>query len=164
MQNINEVSAIITDTLKDVREISYSLHPYQIERLGLSKAIKSILDRVSKSSDIKFISNIDDIDKLIPSEMEISLYRIIQECINNIVKHSQAKEVILNINKGRNDISILISDDGIGFSLEKVKANSEKHGFGLSGMSERIKIFKGKFHIESSPGNGVSININIPFQ
>ncbi|MDQ3020967.1 MAG: ATP-binding protein [Bacteroidota bacterium] len=164
LQSINEVSSIISDTLKDVREISYSLHPYQIERLGLSKAIKSIVDRISKSTDIKFISNVDDIDKLIPSEDEISLYRIIQECINNIVKHSQAMEVILNVNKGSDDISILISDDGIGFNPEKVKANQDKHGFGLSVMSERIKIFKGKFQIESSSGNGTSININIPLK
>jgi signal transduction histidine kinase/ligand-binding sensor domain-containing protein len=164
LQNINEVSDIISDTLKDVREISYSLHPYQIERLGLSKAIKSITDRVSKSTDLKFTTNIDDIDKLLPSEFEISLYRVIQESINNIIKHSKATEVILNISKGSDDISILISDNGKGFSYEKVKANSDKHGFGLSGMNERIKILKGKFNIDSSPGNGTAINIHVPIK
>lgn len=163
LKNINEVSEIISDTLKDVREISYSLHPYQIERLGLSKAIKSIIDRVSKSTEIKFTSNIDDIDKLLPSEFEISIYRIIQECISNIVKHSKASEVILNISKSLNEISILISDNGIGFNPERVKANPDKHGFGLAGISERIKIFKGKLNIESSSSDGTTTQINIPF-
>lgn len=164
LQNINEVSEIISDTLKDVREISYSLHPYQIERLGLSKAIKSIIDRVSKSTEINFTSNIDAIDKLLPSDFEIGLYRIIQECTSNIVKHSRATEVLLNISKGENDISILISDNGVGFNPEKVKANSHQHGFGLAGMSERIKIFKGKFNIQSSPSEGTTTNISIPYR
>lgn len=164
LNNINEVSEIISSTLKDVREISYTLHPYQIERLGFSKAIKSILDTVSKSTEIKFASNIDDIDKLLPKDVELSVYRIVQECINNIVKHSKAKEVILNINKSSEDLSILISDDGNGFNLDKVKANPEKHGFGLSGMAERIKLFKGKFNIESSAGIGTTINISVPYE
>ncbi len=163
LNNIREVSDIISTTLKDVREISYTLRPYQIERLGLAKAIKSILDRASKSTGVNFISNIDDIEKLLPLEVELSLYRIIQECVTNIVKHSQAKEVILNISKGEDDLSILISDDGTGFSLEKVRANSDKHGFGITGMAERIKLFKGRFEIESSPGNGTTTKINVPY-
>ncbi|MDZ4712199.1 MAG: two-component regulator propeller domain-containing protein [bacterium] len=161
MNNINEVSEIITETLKDVREISYSLHPYQIERLGLSKAIQSIMDRVAKSTDIVFTSSIDDIDKVLAPDAEINLYRIIQECVNNIVKHSKADEVILSINKGDDELSILISDNGVGFDTEKVKADAGKHGFGLKGMSERIKLFEGKLSIKSSPGEGTELTIQI---
>ncbi|MEP7145460.1 MAG: two-component regulator propeller domain-containing protein, partial [bacterium] len=164
MSNINEVSEIITETLKDVREISYTLHPYQIERLGLSKAIQSMIDRVSKSTDINFVSNIDIIDKLLTPDIEINLYRIIQECINNILKHSNADEVILNIIKGKHELSVLISDNGDGFDADMVKANAGKHGFGLAGIAERTKLFRGKFLINSIPGTGTSVTVKIPLE
>ena len=162
LRNINEVAGIISTTLKEVREISYNLHPYQIERLGLSKAIISIINRTNNSSNMKFISNVDNIDNLLPPGEEISLYRVIQECITNIMKHSEATEVVFNINKAHNNISILISDNGKGFSLEKVKANSHKHGFGLSGISERLKLIKGKVNIDSSVNHGTKVYIEIP--
>ncbi len=162
--NIKEASDIISETLNDVREISYTLHPYQIERLGLSKAIQSIVERASRSTDIVFTKSIDTIDKLVKPEVEISLYRIVQECINNILKHSKATEVILNVSKGNDNISILISDNGVGFDHGKVKADPSSHGFGLRGMSERVKLFDGKFNIKSSPGEGTDYNISVPFK
>ena len=164
LKDIGEVTEIISSTIKDVREISYSLHPYQIERLGLTKAIISIIDRASKSTDIKFISNIDQIDKLMSPETEISLYRIIQECLNNIVKHSFADEVLINLNNNSEEgsISILITDNGKGFDTDNAFMNSDKHGFGLKGIKERIKLFGGKLDIHSSPETGTELKILIP--
>jgi signal transduction histidine kinase len=162
-RSISEASELISNTLSDIREISYALHPYQIERLGLSKAIMSIIDRASKSTEIVFTKHIDRIDKLIPPEAEISLYRIMQECMTNVIKHSNAKEVFFNANKGSNEISIMISDNGIGFDTDKLKAESGKHCFGLFVMGERVKLINGKFRIESKPGHGTTIYVNIPY-
>lgn len=160
LKNVTEATDIITETLKDVREISYSIHPYQIERLGFSKAIKSIADRAEKSTGIKFIAAIDDIDNLLPPDIEINLYRIIQECINNVIKHSEAEETILNLNRGAGDISILISDNGKGFDPENLKAKNVKQGFGLTGIEERVRLIKGKLEIQSS-SSGTSVKIVI---
>lgn len=162
VDNLNEVSDIISETLKDVREISYSLHPYQIERLGLSKAIKSLSDRAANSTGISFVFNSDRVDKLLKPEIEINLYRIIQECINNIIKHSKADSVILNINRSDDNISVLISDNGAGFNINKVKENSSGHGFGLKGISERVKLFNGKFEMTSSAESGTEVKIIVP--
>lgn len=166
LRDVHEVTDIISSTINDVKEISYSLHPYQIERLGLTKAIISIIDRVSKSTDIKFISNIDQIDKLLIPETEISLYRIIQECINNIVNHSCAEEVLINLslNEYENNISVLINDNGKGFDIEKVYKNSDKHGFGLKGIRERVKLFNGKLQIQSSPETGTEFMVSVPIE
>jgi len=166
LRDVHEVTDIISSTINDVKEISYSLHPYQIERLGLTKAIISIIDRVSKSTDIKFISNIDQIDKLLIPETEISLYRIIQECINNIVNHSCAEEVLINLslNENENYISILINDNGKGFDIENVYENSDKHGFGLKGIKERVKLFNGKLEIQSSPETGTEFMVSVPIE
>lgn len=160
---VNDATEILSNAIQDVREISYSLHPYQIERLGLTKAIESIADRVAKSTKIKFFKNLDLIDKVLLPEQEINLYRIIQECINNIVKHSGAEEVLLNLNKDEKYISVVISDDGKGFNMSEVADNSDKHGFGLKGMKERAKLFNGSFEIHSEAGNGTEVKISIPF-
>ncbi|MFZ1323381.1 MAG: two-component regulator propeller domain-containing protein [Ignavibacteria bacterium] len=162
IKNINEVSDVITDTLKNVREISYSLHPYQIERLGLSKAISSIFDRLKGTVEIKFTISIDNIDNTLHPESEISIYRIIQESMNNIMRHSKAKEVILNVSREKNYISILLNDNGIGFSIEKINADKGKHGFGIQGMLERIRLINGEMNIESNPGEGTTLNFKIP--
>ena len=164
INNIKEASDIISETLNDVREISYTLHPYQIERLGLSRAIQSIVERASKSTNIVFTKSIDKIDKLVKPEVEINLYRIIQECINNILKHSKATEVILNVSKGSDNISILISDDGVGFDQNKVRSDPAGHGFGLRGIAERVKLFDGRFNIQTAPGEGTDYNITVPFK
>ncbi len=162
--DVESVTEILSSTINEVREISYNLHPYQIERLGLTKAIQSIIDRTTNSTTLKFISHVDIIDKKLTPDTEISLFRIIQECINNIVKHSSAEEVIVNIKKGDENISIFISDNGKGFSPDIIKANSGNYGFGLKGMNERVKLFKGKFDINSIPGSGTDINIVIPLK
>lgn len=162
-KNINEVTDVITDALKNVREISYSIHPYQIERLGLSKAISSIIERLKGTADIKFTCSIDNIDKILLPESEISIYRIIQECMSNIIKHSGANEVILNINRGENFITILIGDDGIGFDKNKLISEKGKYGFGIQGMLERIRLIKGEMNIESVPGEGTTLNFKVPF-
>ena len=164
LKDVNDVSEILSSTIKDVREIAYSLHPYQLERLGLSKAIQSIIDRASKSTSINFISNIDRVDKLLSSDVEISLYRIIQECVNNIIKHSFADEVLINLNKSKNHISILISDNGKGFNPGRINENRDKHGFGLKGMKERLKLFNGKLEIASTQGKGTDVKLFIPFK
>jgi len=161
--NISEMSEILSETLKDVREMSYTLHPYQLERLGISKAIKSIADRAAKSSGITFTTNVDDIDKILNKDAEINLYRIIQECINNIIKHSNAAEAILNIIKSDRNISVLISDNGSGFDLNNLRSEKISPGYGLQGMKERTKLFNGQLKLESEIGVGTSITITIAF-
>lgn len=162
LQDVNDVSEILSSTINEVREIAYNLHPYQLERLGLSKAIQSIIDRATKSTNIQFISNIDIIDKILNPDAEISLYRVIQECVTNIIKHSEADEVLVNLNKSPNNISIIISDNGKGFNMNKVNSSKDKHGFGLKGMKERLKFFNGKLEIESIPGKGTHIKMLVP--
>ncbi len=91
----SKISEQSSSTLNELRRIQFNLHPYEVEKLGLTKAIKSIVDRVSKSTEIKFTFEEDFIDKVFTEENEIHLYRIIQEAINNIIKHSSATEAAI---------------------------------------------------------------------
>ena len=160
---LNELSGLTSDTLQEVRNISYNLHPYQLEQLGLTKAIESILKSVSDAGKINFRADIDKIDSVFHQQSEINIYRVIQECMNNILKHSSASEVDISIKKKDNILSIHVFDNGKGFISEDHQNIKEGRGIGLMGISERVKLLDGKFDIESSYGKGTRIQIDIPY-
>ncbi len=159
---IQDVSEMLSGTLNEVREISYNLHPYQIERLGLSKAIRSIIDKVSESVKISFTCMIDEIDGLLSAESEITLFRIVQECVNNIIRHSEATEAILNVSRDKKEISVFVSDNGKGMDLSALRGEKHKHGLGLEGMAERARIINAELLIDSTISNGTTVKLVIP--
>ena len=108
------------------------------------------------------IDKVKDIDKLFNQEAEINIYRIVQENINNIIKHSEAKNAHIKITKNESSINIAITDDGKGFNHSKIydeKKNME--GFGLENIKKRISLLKGDYSIDSSKGTKVLIKIPI---
>ncbi len=154
---LSKISEQSSSTLNELRRIQFNLHPYEVEKLGLTKAIKSIVDRVSKSSEIEFSIEEDPIDNIFSEENEIHLYRIVQEAINNIIKHSKATKADIKIIKTDENIFITISDNGKGFT----KGNAlRKNSMGLSGISERVKLLGGNIEIESD--NGTVLRITLP--
>jgi signal transduction histidine kinase/ligand-binding sensor domain-containing protein len=161
-EHLNEASAATDQAIDEVSEISYNLRPHQLDNLGLGRAIEAMLDRVSGSSGILFSAEIDPLDGLFPPQDETSLYRIIQECVNNIVKHSQANEARIAIKTEARAISLTIQDNGRGFDLEaRVADRSRTSGFGLTGIAERTRMLGGKLVIESVPGSGTLITAQI---
>jgi len=157
LSKISEQSSL---TLNELRRIQFNLHPYEVEKLGLTKALRSIVDRVSKSTEIKFTFEEDFIDKTFSEENEIHLYRIIQEAINNIIKHSSATQAAIKINRTDENIIITISDNGKGFSKSSAL---QKNSMGLSGISERVKLLGGNLEIESDHGTILKINLPLSF-
>lgn len=147
--------------INEVREISYNLRPYLLDRLGLTKALKSLFNKTAESSGLKIETEIENIDKIFTSEEEMSIYRIVQESLNNILKHSEANSVKINIGKNEQLLSVKIQDDGKGFATNGLVNSSKKEGFGLIGMAERIKLLGGTHHIESFLGKGTTVNIKI---
>jgi signal transduction histidine kinase len=158
---IADISEISSSSLQEVREISYNLHPYQLEQLGLTKAIESIIDRASKSVSLIFKYELDNIDKLFSPETEINIFRMIQECINNILKHSGASEADVSVLKSTNEVSINIKDNGMGFDILTARS---KRGLGLMSLYERAKMSDATVEIDSRHGKGTFINITITIQ
>lgn len=156
---LNKISGQSSSTLDELRRVQFNLHPYEVEKLGLTKAIKSIIDRVSKSSEIEFTIEEDFIDKVFSEENEIHLYRIIQEAINNIIKHSSATKSEIKIIRNDDRITITISDNGKGFSKRYAL---RKNSMGLSGITERVKLLRGNLEIESESGIGTVLKISLP--
>jgi signal transduction histidine kinase len=159
---LDEISASASQAIEEVREIAYNLRPYQLDRFGLTRTLQAIFTRFSDSSGIRFSAEIDPIDGLFSKEQEISIYRIVQESINNIVKHAQATEASLAIRREAREVHLRIDDNGKGFIPIAVDS-SEAHrgGFGLIGMAERVRMLRGSYLIDSAPGQGTTITIKL---
>ena len=158
LNEFDEISQNALAALEEVQIITSNLHPHYLERLGLTKAIKSMLLKVSDV--VEVVSEIDVIDNLFPKEAEINVYRIIQESLNNIIKHSAAAEAEIKVKKFADEVVITIKDDGRGFDTENTK--SKGGGLGLVGLRERTNIIGGRISINSSLGNGTEIRVILP--
>ncbi|MFL6227869.1 MAG: two-component regulator propeller domain-containing protein [Pyrinomonadaceae bacterium] len=159
---LEEISTVTSQTLEEVREIAYGLHPYQMDRLGLTKAIQAMLRKVAAASEIEFTTEIDRIDGLFPKDSEINIYRVVQEGVNNVIKHSRARHALVDIKRDVRGVQIVVWDDGQGFSHEAVASGSSPgQGFGLTGISERTRMLGGTQSVRSTPGKGTTVTINL---
>ena len=161
-QNSNQVdlSDLAHDALEEVRSISRNLYPATLAKLGLTDSIEQLLLDLDEETEMFVSVEIDNVNSNFNDFESLNFYRFIQECVNNVLKHANAKTLIVNINKHRDGIKILIKDNGNGFDLSnKFKQNS----LGLKTMAERITMLKGKFSINSKLSEGTSILVQIPF-
>jgi len=154
---LDEAKQILTNLIEQVRNLSLSLKPPMLEEDGLLQAIKYLIERYSKESAISITLNSSDVPQSIPWDFSLAAYRIVQESITNIIKHSKAIKVSVNINIEKNNMYIKITDNGVGFTTEKLNTGS-----GLRGMRERAKILGGKLNVESVPGTGTTISAVLP--
>jgi len=112
---------------------------------------------------VKFSAELDNIDHLLAPEMEINMYRIVQEALNNVIKHAAASQVIVETKRGPNEITVSVFDDGRGFDLERLARNGERRsGLGLVSMEERTKVLGGEIKIKSELSVGTRLILNVP--
>jgi signal transduction histidine kinase/ligand-binding sensor domain-containing protein len=161
-EQVEEILAEVSGAFHEVKEISYNLRPYRLDRLGLTAALKAMIDTASAASWTIFRAEIDDIDSVFPKESEINFYRIVQECVNNILKHSQASQASIRIGRTKDGLTLTVRDDGRGFAQDSSPADSLR-GFGLTGISERAQLLGGRAAIHSTPGQGTTVTIEIKF-
>lgn len=113
---VQEVSAMASAAVREVRAIAQNLRPFQIDELGLTKAIRAMTQTMGDASGIEFTADFDDVDHALPPEFEISFYRTVQECLSNVVKHSQARTATLTLRRAADALHLSVSDDGRGFA------------------------------------------------
>lgn len=159
---MEEILKISSQTINDVRTIAYNLRPYQLGKIGLTKAIEGVIRQIIQTSKFNFVYSLDNIDNTLSEDNEIHLYRIAQECLNNALKHSEAKSVSLNIKHENNKINIVYNDDGRGFDFENQKSNPS--GLGFSSLMQRVRLLEGTINVESSPGAGTTIFFSFPLK
>lgn len=161
-EELRGLRTVMRSSLKDVRKIIYDLRPMSLDDLGLIPTVERLVTQHNEESEIfaefKFFG---DRVKLLPV-IELAAFRIVQEALNNIKKHSKATRASVKIELTKKNINIVISDNGVGFSRDSIKRADENSGYGLMSMEERVLLLNGKFELNASPGNGTKILITIP--
>jgi signal transduction histidine kinase/ligand-binding sensor domain-containing protein len=161
LDHLENISETASHAIEEAREIAFNLRPHLLDRLGLTKTLESMLGKVFGASGIEFEAEIEGIDNVLEKDSEILLYRIVQECVNNILKHSQASKAVVKIEHADNDLTINISDNGRGFNPSASGNDLSKRSFGLVGIAERTRLLGGKLNIESAVGKGTTVSIII---
>lgn len=167
---MDEIAEAATAAIDEVKEISYNLRPYHLDRLGLTKAIDAMIDKVADTpqsrgdAGVRFTKALDSLDDVFPKEAEINVYRIVQECVTNIIKHAHATEASVTMMRDNGVVSVTIRDNGKGFvphSKDAGANGNEPRGFGLIGIAERARLFGGEPQIHSVPGQGTTIHMTL---
>ena len=155
---IKDITETAKDALAEMRLLVYKLHPPQLDQKGLVPAIESRLKKVEERVGIKYILN-SNISSKIPPAIEEEMYWIALEALNNILKHSEADEVIVTVNEERNNIIMKIEDHGIGFDIVE-KLNAEGN-IGLKSMRDRANLINASLELKSEPGQGTIITLEV---
>ncbi len=153
----------LCDNLKSLAErvshISHQLHSSELEYLGLAVAIQGHCREFAKQYKIAVDCVCEDIPDDLDSLLALSVLRIVQEALHNAAKHSKATSIQVAVHGSPSELSLLISDDGVGFDLEEAKLSA---GLGLISMRERVHLAGGEFNLTSAPGEGTCIAARIP--
>ena len=153
VERLNEIDKIG----QEVRGLSHQLMPLTLKMLGLVPAMEEICNRALSSTNISYEFKTEGIKDRLPLKLETSLYRIFQELIQNIVKHSKASEVMVQLLMKNNSINLIVEDNGLGFEESK-----QKNGLGLHNLKSRIQMINGQLKYESENGNGTVIIVRVP--
>lgn len=162
-KRIGEVKQLLDSVLKEAREISYNLMPSVLDDFGLGPGLQSLCEQFSQRTGLKVSFHEHGLKERLNPDVEIGLYRIVQEALNNVAKHAMAKEVEVQIVRHKSRLRLTIEDDGKGMDTAvPVPKPTERGGTGLVSMRERTNSFAGTFLIDSSVGKGTMINVEIP--
>jgi PAS domain S-box-containing protein len=164
-----EVGKILTFTdgvIEDVRRLAHGLSPSQLQVLGLCAALRALIRNFSEKTGVPIQFDGDALDKVLPSETEIVLYRIFQEALTNIYKHAEAKMVRIKVSPRCDALLIEIQDDGRGFDpcSYRMSEPTADRGMGLSALELRAQMIGADFKISSQPGKGTHISLLVPIK
>ncbi len=162
-EEFDEITATASRAINEVRTIAYNLGPYHLDRLGLAETIRDMINRVAQASGVAFTTDLETLDRSLSREAEINLYRIAQEAINNLVKHSGATEATVALKQTAAGVKLIVSDNGHGFDAAATLSGARQRGFGLHGLEERVRFLRGAWSLHSAPGSGTRLEVTLPF-
>ncbi|MAO10256.1 MAG: hypothetical protein CMC07_05080 [Flavobacteriaceae bacterium] len=156
----DDTKKMVDDAIDEVRTISRDLHPFQLQEMGITKAIEYTLTQIDENTTLFISSEIDNIDNLFTKEQEVNIYRIVQETLNNILKHAKAEASKVTIKKLTGNIVISIKDNGVGFDFTEKYQNVTS--LGLKTLLERTRFLNGQMKVKSIKNNGTIIIFQFP--
>lgn len=158
-QNLaNKVEALVDESCKEVRSIAHQMMPNVLLRAGLASAIRDFIDQIDAQT-LQIHLEINGLQERLDTDVETVLYRVLQECVNNVIKHAQATKLDIQLSKEEEGISLTIEDNGKGFEI--AQTNTAK-GVGMKNILSRVDYLKGSVDFSSTSGKGTLVAIYIP--
>ncbi|MFN3917609.1 MAG: tetratricopeptide repeat protein [Flavobacteriales bacterium] len=156
-ETLKKLTQILDEAALEVRSISHQMMPRSLSELGLVPSVEDMLQKAFLGSKIHYNFESHRANQRFDERIEIGLYRVCQELINNVIKHSSAMRVSVQLFRNNKQLILIVEDDGVGFDV-----NRQKDGIGLLNMSSRLNTFNGRINFEPSPGSGTTATIRIP--
>ena len=160
---IVEIEGLLNSVEKQLRQYSHELRPTVLDDLGWLPAIRFLAESVSKRVNIPIHVDARVTERL-PGPAETAIYRVVQEAINNAVKHAQARDIWISVARDGQRLSCSVRDNGVGFDVPALRSQRQRRGLGLTAMQERLNAVGGAVTIESAPGKGTELRISLPME
>jgi two-component system, NarL family, sensor kinase len=154
---LNNSMALIDEACQEVRNISHNMMPGALIRLGLLPAIKELADKISASGRLK-VELESNFNSRLEENTEIALYRVVQEVLNNMIRHAEAEKISLDFRKDKERLHVMIKDNGKGFDTAVMQ---DSDGLGWKNIYSRVSLLNGELSVRSAPGKGSSVNISL---
>ncbi len=158
VEKIEDTKNLVRQLIADLKSLSISLNSDRISQLGLVKALELEVETINKTGQFQAMLTVERFARRLEPNLTTILYRIAQEILNNAVKHSQCKQISVSISENGNLITFVFHDDGVGFNVNE----ANEAGSGLGNLQSRAKLINGRLSVQSSPGNGTTIVVEVP--
>jgi len=156
LRSLDNIRSFADSSVNSIRDIALLLRPSMLDDLGLMPALEWQAREVSRRSGIKVTVTAGNVPDSLPDEMRTAVYRLVQEALYNVSRHSGAKSATVNVRQEDGSLLLTVEDDGSGFDAAKMR------GLGILGMEERIRQLGGEFEIRSAPGKGTELRARLP--
>jgi signal transduction histidine kinase/ligand-binding sensor domain-containing protein len=161
-EHLEAIADLAGRAADEMKEIAYNLRPYHLDKIGLTRTIDGMLRRVSRACGLSIAADIEPVDDVFPAEAQIGVYRIVQEGLNNIVRHAAATEAGVSIRRTGGDVVIEIRDNGVGFTPQGDRPGAGgPPPIGLGNLQERARALNGTLTVRSHPGHGTTLLIRL---
>jgi two-component system sensor histidine kinase DegS len=163
-EELVDLKAQMRGGLEEVRKMIFNLRPMALDDLGLVPTLRKFVQDFEEKAKIRTTFDVKGRETRLPSGMEVAIFRLVQEAFSNVLKHSQATFVAVEASFLKDEVKLLIVDNGVGFNVEQMETQlvSENH-FGLLGMRERLELLEGRMELQSERDSGTKITMYIPF-
>jgi PAS domain S-box-containing protein len=158
-ETLDKVIGYIREAMEELRKLSHQLAPSIDSTIPLEEKIEILVNTMNATNKLKVYYRLDEFTQPVSNDVQLTLYRILQEQFNNIVKYAKASSVFISVRNNRDNIQMSIKDDGEGFNL-----SAKKNGIGFENIRRRVQVLDGQVKIFSAPGDGCEVNVQIPFR
>jgi len=163
-QGLSSTQGMVSNTIEQVRNLSYHLRPAALEEFGLAVVLRTLVAETLEETGVATRCHVDLGDLMLPRGVEVTLYRIAQEALTNVIRHAEAKNVAVELTQHKDGVRLQIRDDGRGFLPRPQPEQKGQRHLGLISMTERAEMVDGTLHVDSTPGQGTTIQIYLPIQ